>query len=263
MLNVEYFFRSGSWRRCQIQEPRLREAIGDDQLGEVHPALTAVKHDAVGRGNNLAGVRQDVVGTEGQFHFHVPAGVGGSFQYEGLEAAAVGDRLVEPPTAAADTQGRGGFTDQAQGGQGFRQLAIAPVNAGDVPAAIVAAKQNNPAGQRTFEDGQHVVAVEPEFLALKPAGFDAKFLAVLNVFVSAGVAGDGHALAAGEVVPVAHQFDGGARGVAVVEQPAEVGGGGAQRGELPGGKEPLVLRSEAPVCLMPCHGGNKNFGVSL
>jgi hypothetical protein len=76
--------------------------------------------------------------------------------------------------------------------------------------------------------------------------------------VSAGVAGDGHALAGGEVVAVAHhQFDGGARGVATIEQPAEVGGCGAECGELPGGKEPLVLGSEAPVCLMPCHGGNK------
>jgi hypothetical protein len=130
------------------------------------------------------------------------------------------------------------------------------VDAGNVPAATVAAQQHNPAGQRTFENGQDVVAVEPEFLVLKPAGLDAEFLAALNVFVSAGVAGDGHALAAGEVVAVAHQFDGRARGVAAVEQPAEVGGGGAQCGELPGGKEPLVLRSEAPVCLMPCHGRN-------
>ena len=32
--------------------------------------------------------------------------------------------------------------------------------------------------------------------------------------------------------------------------------GGAQRGELPGGKEPLVLRSETLVCLVPCHGRN-------
>jgi hypothetical protein len=55
-------------------------------------------------------------------------------------------------------------------------------------------------------------------------------------------------------VAVANQFDGRARGVAAVEQPAEVGSGGAQRWELPGGKEPLVLRSEAPVCLMPGHG---------
>ena len=153
-------------------------------------------------------------------------------------------------------RGRGGFADQAQNGKGFIYFAIAPVNAGDVPAATVAAQQDNPAGQRAFEDGQDVVAVEPEFISVKLAGFDAEFLAALNVFVSAGVAGDGHALAAGEVVPVAHQFDGGARGVAAVEQPAEVGSGGAQRGELPGDKEPLVPRSEAPVCLMPCHGGN-------
>jgi hypothetical protein len=67
-----------------------------------------------------------------------------------------------------------------------------------------------------------------QFIALKPVGFDAEFLAALNVFASAGMTGDGHALAGGEVVPVAHQFDGGARSVAAVEQPAEVGGGGAE-----------------------------------
>src|ERR1019366_5635482 len=202
------------------------------------------------------GVGQDVVGAEAQFHVHVPAGAGGFLQNEGLEASAVGNRLVEPPAAAAGTQGHGGFADQAQDGKGFIYFAIAPVDAGNVPAATVAAQQHNPAGQRAFEDGQDVVAVEPEFPTLKPTGLDAEFLAALNVFMSAGVAGDGHALAAGEVVPVAHQFDGGARSVAAIEQPAEVGGGGAQRGELPGGKEPFVPRSEAPVCLMPCHGGN-------
>ena len=241
----------------------MREAIGDDQPGEVHPALAAVEHDAVGCGDDLGGMRQDMVGAEGQFHFHVPAGGGGGFKDEGLEASAVGNRLVEPPAAAAGAQGRGGFADQAQDRNGFIHLAIAPVNAGDVPATTVAAQQHNPAGQRAFEDGQDVIAIEPEFISVKLAGLDAEFLAALNVFVSTGVAGDGHALAAGEVVPVAHQFDGRARGVAAVEQPAEVGGGGAQRAELPGGKEPFVLRSEAPVCLMPCHGGNKNFGVSL
>jgi hypothetical protein len=110
--------------------------------------------------------------------------------------------------AAAGAQGRGGFADQAQDGNGFIYFAIAPVDAGNVPAATVTAQQHNPAGQRAFEDGQDVVAVEPEFMALKPVGFDAEFLAALNVFVSAGVAGDGHALARGEVVTVAHQFDG-------------------------------------------------------
>ena len=42
-------------------------------------------------------------------------------------------------------------------------------------------------------------------------------------------------------------------GIAAVEQPAEIGGGGAESRQLPGGKKPLVLRSEAPVCLMPPH----------
>jgi hypothetical protein len=32
---------------------------------------------------------------------------------------------------------------------------------------------------------------------------------------------------------------------------------------LPGGKEPLVLRSEAPVCLMAGHGEMDFLGVSL
>jgi hypothetical protein len=91
---------------------------------------------------------------------------------------------------------------------------------------------------------------------MKPAGFDAELLAAFNVIAGTGVAGDSHALAGGEVVAVAHQFDGRARGIAVIEQPAEVGGGGAECGKLPGGKEPLVLRSEAPVCLMPCHRGD-------
>ena len=96
--------------------------------------------------------------------------------------------------------------------------------------------------------------VGTEFPALLPAGLDAKFQAAVNVFAGAGVAGDGHALAAGEVVAVARQFDGRARGMATVEQPAEVGDGGAVGGQLPGGKEPLVLRSETPVYLMPRHG---------
>jgi len=95
----------------------LREVIGDDQPGKVHPALTVVEHDAVGDRDDLAGVGQDVVGAEGQFHCHVPAGGGGGFKDEGLEAAAVGDRLVEPPAAAAGTQGRGGFANQAQAGR--------------------------------------------------------------------------------------------------------------------------------------------------
>lgn len=241
----------------------MRKAFGDDQPGEVHPALTVVEHDAVGGGDDLGGMRQDVVGAETQFDLHVPAGGGGGFKDEGLEASAVGDRLVEPPAATAGAQSRGGFADQAQDRNGFIYFAMAPVDAGNVPAATVAAQQHNPAGQRAFEDGQDVVTIEPEFMALKPAGFDAEFLAALNVCESASVAGDGHALAGGEVVAVAHQFDGRARGVAAVEQPAEVGGGGAQRRELPGGKEPLVLRSEAPVCLMAGHGEMDFLGVSL
>src|ERR1035437_508731 len=161
-------------------------------------------------------MRQDVVGTEDQFHFHVPAGANGFLQNDGLEASAVGNRLVEPPAATAGTQGRGGFADQAQNGKGFIFFAIAPVNAGDVPAATVTAQQDNPAGQRAFEDGQNVVAVEPEFISVKLAGLDAEFLAALNVFVSAGVAGGGQALAAGAGGPVAHPFDGGGRGVGAV-----------------------------------------------
>src|ERR1035437_498828 len=52
---------------CQIQQPRLWNAFGKAQPGEVYPALRTVKHDAVGRGDDLAGMRQDVVGAEGQF----------------------------------------------------------------------------------------------------------------------------------------------------------------------------------------------------
>ena len=170
--------------------------------------MTMVKHDAIGGRDDLACVRQDVVGAEAQFHFHVPAGPGGGFKDEGLEATAVGDRLVEPPSAAAGAQGRGGFADQAQDRNGFIYFAIAPVDAGNVPAATIAAQQHNPAGQRTFEDGQDIVTVEPEFLAWKLAGLDTKFLAALNVFAGTGMAGDGHALASGEVVPVADEFDG-------------------------------------------------------
>src|ERR1017187_3425992 len=65
---------------AEIEEPRMWKVAGDDQPGEVHPALTAVERDAVGGCDDLAGVRQDVVGTEGQFHFHVPAGAGGFLQ---------------------------------------------------------------------------------------------------------------------------------------------------------------------------------------
>jgi len=63
---------------CQIQEPRLREVIGDNQPGEVHPALTTVEHDAVGRGDDLAGVGQDVVGAE----------VNSTFMFQPAQAAS-------------------------------------------------------------------------------------------------------------------------------------------------------------------------------
>jgi hypothetical protein len=79
-------------------------------------------------------------------------------------------------------------------------------------------------------------------------------LAALHVFAGAGIAGNGHALAAGERISVARQFESGARSVAAIQQPAQVAGGGAQRGKLPGGKEPFVLGRQAPVCLMTGHG---------
>jgi len=227
--------------------------------------LTAVEHDAVGSRNDFVGVRQDVVGAEREFHFHFPTRISGGIEDGCLEASAVRHRFVEPPMTIAHAPGRRGFTHHAENGKRFGDLAVAPVDAGDVAATAVAAEQNNPTGQRAFEDGQHVVAVEPEFVARELGGFDAELSAALNVFVRAGVAGDGIALSAGEVVAVADEFDGAARGVTAVEQPAEVGGGGAQGGKLPGGKEPLVLRGQPAMCLMACHGKILTFvaaGVS-
>jgi hypothetical protein len=43
----------------QIQQPRLWNAFGDDQSGEVHPVLTMVEHDTVGCGDDLAGNRNE------------------------------------------------------------------------------------------------------------------------------------------------------------------------------------------------------------
>ena len=213
-----------------------------------------VEHDAVGSGDDLAGVRQDMVRAEGQFRLHFPAGVAGGFEDERLEASAVRHRLVEPPATAAHAPGLRGFPNQLQGGERLVDLAITPVNAGNVPAAAVAARQNNPARQRAFEKGQHVVTVQPEFLSPELSGFNAELLAALRVFAGAGVAGNSHALAAGERISVARHFEGGARSVAAIEQPAQVVAGGAQGGELPVGKEPFVLGCEAPVCLMAGHG---------
>jgi hypothetical protein len=232
----------------------LRNPFGDDQPGKVHPSLAVVEHDAVRSGDDLVGVRQDMVRIEGQLRLHFPAGGAGGFEDERLEASAVRHRFVEPPATAVHAPGLRGFPDQLQGGQRFVHLAITPVNAGNVPAAAVAARQNNPARQRAFEKRQHVVTVQPEFLSPELAGFNAELLAALRVFAGAGVTGNGHALAAGERISVARQFEGGARSVTAIEQPAQVGGGGAQRGELPGGKEPFVLGCEAPMCLMTCHG---------
>lgn len=195
-----------------------------------------------------------MVRAEGQFRFHFPAGGGGGFEDEGFEASAVGNRFVEPPAAAAYAPGQRGFPDQLQGGQRFVHLAITPVDAGNVPAAAVAARQNNPARQRAFEKRQHVVTVQPEFLSPELGRFNAALLAALRVFAGAGVAGNGHALAAGERITVARQFEGGARSVAAIEQPAQVAGGGAQGWELPAGKKPFILGREAPVCLMAGHG---------
>ena len=119
-------------------------------------------------------------------------------------------------------------------------------------------RQSNtiPPAKRAFEDGQYVVTIQPEFVACELGGFDAESAAALDVFVRAGIAGDGIALAAGEVVAIADEFNGAARGVAAVEQPAKVGGGGAQGGKLPGGEEPLVLRGKPAMCLMAWHDQN-------
>ena len=88
----------------------------------------------------LVCVRQNVIGAESQFHFHVPAGFGGDLANEGLETPAVGNRLVEPPATTAHAQCRGSFADQSQRGHGFRQFAIAAVDAGNVPATTIAAQ---------------------------------------------------------------------------------------------------------------------------
>ena len=48
----------------------MRKAFGDDQPGEVHPALTVVEHDAVGGGDDLGGTLP--IGHEMKFRLDFP-----------------------------------------------------------------------------------------------------------------------------------------------------------------------------------------------
>src|SRR5208283_3896544 len=103
---------------------------------------------------------------------------------------------------------------------------ITPVNPGDVAAATVATEQYHAVRERAFEHGQHVVAIEPEFPAADLRGREFALAAMLRGLERTGATADSHSLAAREIMAVADEFGGGARGVTVVEQPAEVLRGG-------------------------------------
>jgi len=72
-------------------------------------------------------------------------------------------------------QGCGGFATRRRTGMvsfTLRWRRWMPAMSRQQPSA---AQQHNPAGQRAFEDGQDVIAVEPEFISVKLAGLDAEF----------------------------------------------------------------------------------------
>src|ERR1017187_327842 len=198
-------------------------------------------------------MRQHMVRAERQFRLHVPVRVAGNFEDERLEASAVRHRLVEPPNAAAYAPGARDFADHSQDGKCFIHFSVAAVDSGNVTAGAIAAQQNNSAGKSAFENGQYVVAINPEFAPLKLSGLDKKVPATLSIFLRTSIAGDGHALARGERMAVAHQFNCRAGSVTAIEQPAEVICCGAQRGKLPCRKKPLILRSRPAVCLTMRH----------
>ena len=88
------------------------------------------------------------------------------------------------------------LSHQTQRGNGFLHFAVTAVDACDVTATAVASQQNDPAGQRRFENAQDVVAVQPKLLSTDTLGSDLPLLPALHRFVGAGAATESHPLSA-------------------------------------------------------------------
>lgn len=163
------------------------------------------------------------------------------------------DGAVEQPVAAGDMEGGEGRADEGGGAEGFGDFPVGAVEAGHVPDAVVTAEQEDGVCECGFDGDEEIVAVEPEFGIDEGGEFDAVSGATVELFVGAGAAGDGETLALGERVAVAGESEGGAEGVAAIEEPVEVAAGGLERGVMFGREESGVFRMGAAVFAVVGH----------
>src|SRR5262249_61735474 len=110
------------------------------------------------------------------------------------EPAAVGGGAAEAPGGPAAAPRGEEFAEQGAGRPGLLDLAVGPVDAGQVAEAGVAPQQHDGPAQRGLDGRQDVEAVEPERTAAQVGGVGAAGEAAGQGPVGAGAAADGHPL---------------------------------------------------------------------
>jgi hypothetical protein len=140
--------------------------------------------------------------------------------------------MFQPPTAPADAPSRRSLPYQSQGGDRFIDLAVPPVNPGNIPATSIPAKQDDATRERAFKHRQHIVTIDPELLACEPFRFYTQFGPMLRLLNRAGTATYGHALPAGKRITISYQLDSRPGRISSIQQPAKIGFGRAKGRKL-------------------------------
>ena len=130
---------------------------------------------------------------------------------------------------------------------GLGHLAIAAVHAGHVAKRAVAGRQEDTPGQRRFDRGQHIVAVQPERALAQRIARNLAAASPRHVIVAARTPRHGNPLPRNQIVAIADELHGRIVRIAAAQQPTQIGRRLAQHGPDFRGEQPKVVRVRAPV----------------
>ena len=246
-------------------DARAGNALGDEVVGEVEPALALIKYCTVAGDNDVArGSENGVwVGDELDVDGRADLMVGGDGCQQRFQPAAIGDGLIKVPDGTADAEHGQFRLDEFERRPRFGEHAVVAVHAGYVPVAALTARENDATGERRFQRDKEVKTIDNDDMAGQVSGVDLMGEAALALGIATSGSRHRLALPSRKGITVADELEGRLVVITSREEPGEVGDGRLKRRESIRREPFLVGRMGATMCLLVRHEIAKCSGARL
>jgi len=166
---------------------------------------------------------QHPIRIESEFDFPSPTRFGRNITEQSLQPPAIRDRLIQTPAHDGHTPVNRKLAEQRKDRQRLFHLPVTSMDPEHIAAAPVASKQNHAPSLSDLQNGEHVVAVQPELLSAQAFRSNLAFEASRQRLVRTSTTHDRHPLPRDQGMTVANQIKSRTQRIPPVKQPAKLG----------------------------------------